>query len=192
MDGVKLNLSMLDYRGNQRPYRYGRGKRGGEVYIPPTGWIGYGLRVMDIYDKGNNDWLVMNNNPNEWSVAYHGIGKKGNINAESNTFKIKEGGNFKKGRFIGSPYGQARKNDDDERHPGQKVGEGVYCTLDINVAEGYAGSSSEVNGKRYKMVFMMRVKPDKIRSSKSAPKEWILDGTTNEMRPYRILLKEIA
>ena len=42
------------------------------------------------------------------------------------------------------------------------------------------------------MVFMMRVKPDKIRSSKSAPKEWILDETTNEMRPYRILLKEIA
>ena len=40
------------------------------------------------------------------------------------------------------------------------------------------------------MIFMMRVKPDKIRSSNVSPKEWILDGTTNEMRPYRILLKE--
>ena len=101
MDGVKLNLSMLDYRGNQNPYGYGRGKRGGEVYIPPTGWIGYGLRVMDIYDNGNNDWLAMNNNPNEWAVAYHGIGRKNNPDTELITSKILEGGNFKKGRFIG-------------------------------------------------------------------------------------------
>ena len=77
------------------------------------------------------------------------------------------------------------------RHPGQKIGEGVYCTPDIKVAEGYAGQSSLVNGKRYRMVFMMRVKPDKIRTSNECPKEWILDGTTNEMRPYRILLKEV-
>ena len=37
----------------------------------------------------------------------------------------------------------------------------------------------------------MRVKPDRIRTSKEAPLEWILDGTTDEMRPYRILLKEV-
>ena len=53
----------------------------------------------------------------------------------------------------------------------------VYCTPDIKVAEGFSGLSNLVNGKRYKMVFMMRVKPDRIK--------------TDEMRPYRILLKEI-
>ena len=37
----------------------------------------------------------------------------------------------------------------------------------------------------------MRVKPDRIRTSKEVPLEWILDGTTDEMRPYRILLKEV-
>ena len=37
----------------------------------------------------------------------------------------------------------------------------------------------------------MRVKPDKIRTSKELPRDWILDGTTNEMRPYRILLKKV-
>ena len=191
MDGVKLNLSMLDSRGNQSPNNYGGGKRGGEEYFPPMGWKGYGLKVMDVYDNGNNDWLAMNNNSNEWAVAYHGIGKAGNTtNTEAITNKIIKGGDFKNGLFIGSEKGQARKDDDDIRHPGNKVGEGVYCTPDINVAEGYAGSSSIVNGKRYKMIFMMRVKPDKIRSSNASPKEWILDGTTNEMRPYRILLKE--
>ena len=40
------------------------------------------------------------------------------------------------------------------------------------------------------MAFMLRVKPDRIRCTKKSPLEWILDGTTNEMRPYRILLKE--
>ena len=192
MEGVKLNPSMLDSRGNQHPNGYGGPPtRGGEVYIPPMGWIGYGLRVKDVYDNGNNDWLEMNNNPNEWAVAYHGIGKAHNTkDTESITNKIIKGGDFKSGSFlVGS--GQDRKNCDDVRHPGQKVGEGVYCTPDIKVAEGYAGQSSIVNGKRYKMVFMMRVKPDRIRTSKEAPHEWILDGTTDEMRPYRILLKEV-
>ena len=36
----------------------------------------------------------------------------------------------------------------------------------------------------------MRVKPDKIRISEIIPDYWVLDGTTNEMRPYRIMLKE--
>ena len=40
--------------------------------------ISRGLKVMDVYDNGNNDWLAMNNNSNEWAVAYHGIGKAGN------------------------------------------------------------------------------------------------------------------
>ena len=38
---------------------------------------------------------------------------------------------------------------------------------------------------------MLRVKPDRIRVNKKYPNEWILDGTTDEMRPYRILLKEV-
>ena len=41
------------------------------------------------------------------------------------------------------------------------------------------------------MGFMMRVKPDKIRQCSGDPDYWVLDGTTNEMRPYRILIKEV-
>ena len=46
------------------------------------------------------------------------------------------------------------------------------------------------NGKTYKMGFMMRVKPDKIRYSNSKKDYWVLDGTTEQIRPYRILIKE--
>mgnify|MGYP006916127626 CR=1 FL=1 len=123
MEGVKLNPSMLDSRGNQHPNGYGGPPtRGGEKYIPPTGWIGYGLRVKDVYDNGNNDWLEMNNNPNEWAVAYHGIGKASNTkDTESITNKIIKGGDFKSGSFLVGK-GQVCKNYDDVRHPGQKVG----------------------------------------------------------------------
>ena len=46
-------------------------KRGGEEYIPPKGWIGYGLKVSDVY--GDNTWIGMNNSKGEWCVAYHGV-----------------------------------------------------------------------------------------------------------------------
>ena len=40
------------------------------------------------------------------------------------------------------------------------------------------------------MGFMMRVKPDKIRYPKEKKDYWVLNPTTDEMRPYRILVKE--
>ena len=47
------------------------------------------------------------------------------------------------------------------------------------------------NGKKYKMGFMMRVKPDKIRYSNSMKDYWVLDGNTEQLRPYGILIKEV-
>ena len=42
-------------------------------YYPPTpNWVGYGLNIFDQYDNGNNDWIEMDCNQNEWAVAYHG------------------------------------------------------------------------------------------------------------------------
>ena len=40
------------------------------------------------------------------------------------------------------------------------------------------------------MGFMMRVKPDKIRKPEDKNDFWILNATTDEIRPYRILVKE--
>ena len=192
MDGIKLNPNMLDERGN-RESGWGEGEqRGGFDYYPPIGWKGYGLNVMGKYDNGNDDWLDYDGNPNEWAVAYHGIGRWSN-DVEGITKKILYGPEKdieKKENF--KPGGeQAYENYDDARHPGQKVGIGVYCSPKPDVMEEYAGTSSnQVNGKRFKMGFMMRVKPDKIRYSDDMPDYWVLNGTTDEMRPYRIMLKE--
>ena len=189
MEGCKLTSGMLDSRGN-RESGWGVGeKRGGFDYIPPhQGWKGYGLKVWNKYDNGNNDWLAYDGNENEWAVAYHGIGVKlgSNFTLEKATSSILAGG-FKAGS------GQAYEDDEDSRHPGNKVGIGVYCSPNPKVMESYAkGASSEtsVNGKKFMMGFMMRVKPDKIRYSDSQPDYWVLDGTTEQMRPYRIMVKE--
>ena len=187
MEGVKLSKNILDYRGNQKPDGYGIGQiRGTYPYHPPLGWKGFGLKVLDKYDNGNNDWLKMDNNPKEWAIAYHGIGRNSS-NVEEITNKIIEGG-FIKGQ------NQSLKDKNDDNHHGEKIKEGVYCSPDIKYIEQYnlAGKSkTEINGKKYKMAFMLRVKPDKIRYNKNYPNEWILnEKTTDEIRPYRILLKE--
>ena len=72
-----------------------------------------------------------------------------------------------------------------------KVGRGVYCFPRIKVAEQYAGIS-EINGIKYKTVIMNRVKPNAIRQCDCYDKDyyWIIDGTPDEIRPYRILYKK--
>ena len=185
MEGCMLNSNMLDPRGNRKDGWGKNEKRGGLDYIPPTqGWIGYGLKVWGKYDNGNNDWLAYNGNKNEWAIAYHGIGSKLGFSVEKATNNIIKDG-FKAGG------GQAFRNHFDENHPGQKVGIGVYCSPDPCVMERYAQCSNIViNGKKYLMGLMMRVKPDKIRYSINEPNYWVLNGTTDEMRPYRIMIKE--
>jgi len=75
-------------------------------------------------------------------------------------------------------------------HPGNKVGDGVYCSPHPDIMDEYAGICS-CDGKNYKVGLMIRVKPDKIRAPKDKKDYWVLNGTKDEMRPYRILLKEI-
>jgi hypothetical protein len=69
--------------------------------------------------------------------------------------------------------------------------QGAYFTPIIDEAARYAGSG-DVLDKKYKVVFMCRVNKDKIREpdrGNNAP-YWILDGSKEQVRPYRILIKE--
>lgn len=60
-----------------------RGPKGKtQPYFFPIGWKGHALNVAGRY--GNNDnWLMMNNNQEEWYVMFHGTnfdGFKGIMN----------------------------------------------------------------------------------------------------------------
>lgn len=48
--------------------------RGGIHYFQPGApWLRRGLSVASKYDEGNDQWLSMDCNPNEWAVAFHGF-----------------------------------------------------------------------------------------------------------------------
>ena len=205
MEGCKLSEDMLDSRGNKffennEEYKSSdceedksngkicqlNKKRGGYDYYEPIGWMGFGLKVLGKYDNGNNDWLACNGNKNEWAVAYHGIGISQNYNLENVINNIANEG-FKIGKTHACQF------DDDLNHKGQKVGIGIYCSPNPLVMEQFASLSKTniiIKGKRYQMGFMMRVKPDKIRISSSIKDYWVLNPSNDEIRPYRILVKE--
>ena len=155
-----------------------KGKKGGFDYNPPNGWIGIGLNVLGKYDNGNDDWVKDNGNKNEWAVSYHntkGIYLKSIV---TNGFKIGQS--------------QSYKDSNDIYHSGQKVGTGIYFNNDLKLMEYFAKLQSfDFYGKKFMAALMVRVKPDKIRSPSSSPNFWVLNPTSDEIRPYRILLKEV-
>ena len=189
MGGFKLTPNILDPEGNRNTGWAIGEQRGGKDYDPPLGWIGIGLKVKGNFDKGDDTWIGMNNSPGEWCVAYHGVGSAQNSDkVKLFTHKIIKDG-FKPGER------QAHSECMDQFHPGKKVGNGVYCTPSIKTAENFAGKSN-INGVDFKIVLMVRVKPNKIRhcdscSDSRAPYNyWVVNGTTDEIRPYRILYKK--
>ncbi len=186
---IKLSKNQLDPKGN-RSDGWGIGeKRGGKDYDPPIGWKGIGLNVKGKYDNGNDEWIGMTNSPGEWCVAYHGVGRgQSSYNVKDVTGKIIKSKEFRPGA------GQVHKNCPDENHPGKIVGEGVYCTPHIKTAEYYSGIS-DIYGKSYKTVLMVRVKPDALRHCNKCLDSrtnnyLVVNGTNDELRPYRILYKK--
>ena len=187
MGACRLSKNQLDSRGNRSSGWGVNENRGNKPYIPPLGWIGIGLKVMDKYDN-NNTWIGMSNVQGEWCVAYHGVGSGSSSDDVKNIT-----GSIYKGAFRAGGR-QAHRSCPDRYHPGRTVGDGVYCTPRPDIAEAYAGISV-INGKRYKTVLMVRVKPIAIRNCANCydAKDdlyWVVNGTTDEIRPYRILYKE--
>ena len=187
MNGCHLSKYQLDSKGNRFSGWPKNEKRGGEPYDSPEGWIGIGLKVFDKFF--DDRWLDMRNIPGEWVVAYHGVGNGLQADEIMGIPGAIIGMGFKAGKR------QAHKDCNDFYHPGQKVGEGVYCTPLIKVAEAYAGIC-KIKNKKYKIVIMARINPkarrhcDDCQESKQY-QYWVVNGTTDEIRPYRILFKEV-
>ena len=172
LNACKISKGMFDKKGNKNiGWEDENKKRGGESYIPPEGWIGYGLKVWNKYDldKGEkkNNWLSYNNSEGEWCIAYRGIGNEIERNKENDY-----------------------SDDDDIKHPGKKVGNGIYCSPNPEIMERYA-EIIQKGQEKYKIGFMVRVNPEKIRVSARNADFWIVDGKDDDIRPYRILVKEI-
>ena len=172
--------NFIDYRGNfVIPNKNLTTNRGTEKYDPPYGWIGIGLKVAGKYE--NDDWLNIRDESSKWAIAYHGVGRINSCEEIINMLKniITEEG-LKPGPS------QIKCHLNDIRHPGKKIGTGVYLTPSINIAEEYSGIIP-FNNKKYKIVLMTKVKIDKIKEPEDF-NYWIVNK--EYIRVYRILLKE--
>ena len=181
---LNLDPNLLNGFGNKLKGNWATNEmRGGLNYNPPIGWVGFGLNVINKYDNGNNDWLACDGRPGEWCVGYHGTGRNKSSEQVKNIIKSILINNLQPGG------GQGYRNDFDANNPNNKVGRGVYCSPDINVLEEYAGCIT-VKGKKYKVGIMVRCKRDKIRIPQSHQNYWVLDGNFDQLRPYRLLIKQ--
>jgi len=179
-------------------------RRGGVLYKPPVGWIRFGLNIGDEHGP-DRKWLQGKDgskDSGEWAIAYHGT-------AMNILPLILENG------FVVGP-GQGAKDCQDNR-TGNRVGEGVFCSPNLETCECYARGNEdsfaatkemakdhEVDGRVLLFVLQCRVKPDAIRRpnrnfAKCNDEEvmgiegvfkWVINGKEN-IRPYGILVKEL-
>ena len=179
LGGCKLSKNLLDNRENRTEGWAKKEKCGGRTYIPPEGWIGIGLNILDKYES--NDWLLCDNSPGEWCIAYQRVGKYLESGGVGVTDKIINGP-------LTTEQNQIYKKCENINKPGTKIGEGVYYTPNIDIAASYS-SITKIKGKSYQIVLMVRIKPDAIRECLDCEDYWVVNGTTDEIRPYKILYK---
>ena len=160
--------------------------RGGKQYQPPYGWYGISLRLKNKYGKtDNNTWLGKKNKEGEWPVAYHGI-QKGKLNIFDKILNIMNGDLNEE---IGNKY-KNFKNVEKNVNKYPYCGEGILLFPNIEDAEKYADKTSlGYFHLKFQFVFMTRININKIRSPKGLPIKWILNGNSDEIRPYRLLIK---
>ena len=184
LENIKLSHDFFENKFNKEPKSWKKKpqNRGGEFYYPPSGWKGISLKVLDLFDNGDNTWLGNEGKNGEWAVAYHGIGKGNEIEKLMNIIL----NNLKTGpvqRHQNSP--NARDNEK------STVDKGVYLGKNIKVAKKFANLITFGKKKKfYRLVVMCRVNPGKIRQPIEEPLYWVVDDNYDCVRPYRILFKE--
>ena len=172
----------LDYRYNFIiPNLSLNNKRGSEIYNPPYGWLGIGLKVINEYDKGDNSWLNKNNDL--WAIAYYGFGKKIDKKEELKSM-LKD--IIVKNKLLIEQYNKCDYND--IRHNGEKVGKGICLSPNINIAEKNCGIFN-FNKKKYKIVLMSKVLIKNIREPYNHS-FWVINNV-EDIRIYKILVKEV-
>ena len=185
LSGLRLSPSIFNqqyHKFYEFNLNYNIGKRGGEEYIPPFSWTAYGINISGKYDYGNNAWLGNKNENGEFAVAYYGLNNLITNNSYDSQYLVGLMGNLESGNTF--------RDVNNIRNPGQKCNTGAYFYKNPIFAENSC-QKINIGGFGYKIMFMCRVKPSKIKQPENFQDCWILSPTPNEVRPYKILVKKI-
>ncbi|CAD8049553.1 unnamed protein product [Paramecium primaurelia] len=144
-------------------------------YYFPRGCYGLGLKVKNY---GNDDWIKMDGNANEWRILYHGT-KNFAINQIVKNNLVPGGGQAYAGYQCQDEFGNT-----------VPVGNGIYFSDKLSVCQGYT-SPVQAGNKKFRVYFMSRVNPKKIRqSNEMKPINYFVVNNSQDVRPYRILIQE--
>ena len=178
--------TFFDFRYNE-DWRFAEKKtvkRGGEDFVTPVGYKGFGVRVLGKFDGGDNSWLRMDGGEKEWAVAYHGTSIEG--------FQGILTGNMHVGPR------QLHRGDACTR-TGRTVGAGVYCTPHLDVARRYCSAvdvsmtdpnTGQRESKRLVYIMQCRVRPKAIRQPNGNSNYWVINNP-EDIRPYKVLVCEV-
>ena len=157
LEALQISNNILDPKGNRFEGWGLNEKRGNEDCIRPTdNWQGYGIKVLEKYDNGNDDWLGYENIKGEFAVAYMGInnflGESQQILSDLNDYAIK---------IEKKPTNKIFRNDSNKLNKGifsifsnyKTCGDGVCLFQDPKTAENSAGIIN-VNGLNLKLLQM--------------------------------------
>ena len=191
LEALKFSPHLLDPLGDKSENWCTNNIRGGETYIPPSkDWFGIGIKVKDKYE--NNDWLDCQNKKGEYAIAYLGINNL--LNKQELIIEDTDKYSRDISNMISQKIFQFETNINTKgfccEKCGPKCGNGVCLFQNPQYAENGAGIV-DIQGYRIKIILMCRVNPVKIRQPKSFPECWILNPTSDEIRPYRILIKKV-
>lgn len=152
--------------------------RGGFQYKRPYGWKRIAIKVVGKY--GDNTWLGPDGirteeAPGEWPVSYHGT------NMKSAKLILKEG--YKPGSR-------------------ELFGRGIYTSPNLEMIEKLYAQEFTYQGKTYKIVLQNRVNPDQknghlqiipAAQTTVGADYWLSrGGSTADVRPYGILIREVS
>ena len=157
-------------------------RRGKEIYLPPYGWYGIGLRVLNKYK--DNDWINKIDPSSEWAVAYYGFPKYLQEKDVKNKIKdILENNKFEMEENLQINFCHCWN----KRLEGKRVGNGFYLSPNINLVEGYS-KAIFFNKRKYKIILMAKVLIKNIKEPKHY-NFWIINEK-DDIRFYRLLIKE--
>ena len=180
----KISKEKLDYKYNFiTPNLSLNNRRGKEIYIPPYGWFGIGLNVINKYDKGNNDWLNVQDKSGKWAICYYFFDK--NLSSDEIMVKLNK---VIMNNELFLDKSQIKMNEYNTRAKLKRIGTGYYLSYDINIAEKYTGIIYFGN-KKFKILLMAKVLIESIKEP--ADKMFWIISKKEHIRIYRILLKEI-
>ena len=86
-------------------------------------------------------------------------------------------------------YNNIHSECNDLRHPGEKVGIGVYVSPNLEVAKNYAGKIKK-NGKYYLCIIEVKVKKEAIRQCNCSQDIWVIPDNIKGIVPNKILYQE--